>query len=96
MYHKGSFRGESNIYLNLITREDNMVIQSILQSYVLHLYHMYPLNQGMDRMEAMICQHLYWPGIGNAVGKEVTNCDTCQHTKRLNKKYGKLPAKEAE
>ena len=50
----------------------------------------------MDRMEAIIYQHLYWPGIGNAVGKEVTNCDTCQRTKRLNKKYGKLPAKEAE
>ena len=44
----------------------------------------------------MICQHLYWPGIINAVRKEVTNCDTLQRTKLSNKKHGKLPAKEAE
>ena len=42
-----------------------------------------------------ICQHLYWPGIREPVQKEVTNCDTCQHTKWA-KQYGKLPSKEAE
>ena len=47
-------------------------------------------------MEAIICQHLYWPGIGNAVGEEVMNCKPFQPTKRLNKTYGKLPANEAE
>ena len=50
----------------------------------------------MDRTEAMICQHLDWPGIRNSVWKIVTNCDTYQHTKLSNKKYGKLTAKEAE
>ena len=50
----------------------------------------------MDITEAMIFQHLYWPDIRNAVWKEVTNCDTCERTKRSNKKYGKLPAKLAE
>ena len=43
-------------------------------------------------MEAMICQHLYWPGIREAVQKEVINCDTCKCMKRPNKKYGKFPA----
>ena len=28
--------------------------------------------------------------------KEVNNCDTCQRTKRSNKKYNKLPAKLVE
>ena len=44
----------------------------------------------------MIRQHLYWPGIKNAVWKEVTNCDTCQRTNRSNIKYDELPDKEAE
>ena len=50
----------------------------------------------MDRMEAMILQHLYRTRIIYAIQKEVTNCDTFQHTKLSNIKYGKLPAKESE
>ena len=44
----------------------------------------------------MICQNIYWPGIRYAVRKEVTNCDTFQHTKPSNIKYGKLPVKEPD
>ena len=44
----------------------------------------------------MICQNIYWPGITDAVQKEVTNCDTCQHTKLSNITYGKLPVKETD
>ena len=40
--------------------------------------------------------YFYWPNIRDAVRREVTNCDTCQRTKRSNKKWGKLPAKETE
>ena len=49
----------------------------------------------MDKTEAMICQHLYCPGIRKSVQKEVKNCDTCQHLKRSKIKYDKLPDKEA-
>ena len=49
----------------------------------------------MDRNEAMIQQHVYWPDIIFAVCKEVTNYYTCQRTKQSNKKYGKLPDKLA-
>ena len=34
----------------------------------------------MNRVEVIICQHLYWPEIRYAVRMEVTNCDTCQRT----------------
>ena len=95
-YHKGSFRGSNTIDLKLIRWKDKVVIPSKIQSYVLHWYHMYLLHLGMDRTEAMICQHLYWSDIRDAVQKEVTKCDTCQCTKRSNKKYGKLPAKRDE
>ena len=50
----------------------------------------------MDITEAIICQHLYGPSIRESIQKEATNCDTYQRTKQSNKKYGKLPSKEAE
>ena len=50
----------------------------------------------MDRTEETIFQDLCWPGIRNSIGKEVTNCNTYQNTKRSNIKYGKLPSKEDE
>ena len=80
-YHKGSFRVGSNINLKLIMCEDEIVILSKIQSYILHWYHTYLLHPGMDRTEAIICQHLYWPVIRTAVRKELTNCDSCQSTK---------------
>ena len=49
----------------------------------------------MDRTEAMICQHFYWPGIRKDARKEVINCDNCERTKLSNIKYAKLTAKEA-
>ena len=57
---------------------------------------MYLLHPVMDRTEAMIFQHLYWPDNIDVVQKEVSNCDTCQRTKLSNKKYGTLPVKLAE
>ena len=50
----------------------------------------------MDITEAMVFQHLYCPGARKYSRKEVKICDSCQRTKRSNKKYGKLSAKEAE
>ena len=95
-YQEVCFCGGSNIQLNLITFKDKFFILSILQSYVLNWYQMYLLHTVMDRMEAIICQHLYCPGIINSARKDVNNCDNFQCTKQSNKKYGKLPAKEVE
>ena len=50
----------------------------------------------MDRTDVMIRQNLYWTNIRDATQKQVSNCDTCQFTKRSNKTYGKLPAKLPE
>ena len=95
-YKKGSFCGGINMNLNLITCEDKSIILSIIQSYVLDWYHIYLLHPEMYITESTILQRLYWPSIGNSVRKEVTNCDTCQHTKESKIKYGKSPAKESE
>ena len=76
--------------------KDKIVILSIIQSYILYWYHKYLLQPGMDRTQAIIHQHFYYPDIRDAVWKDVTNCDTCQSTKLSNKKFGKLPAKLAK
>ena len=39
---------------------------------------------------------MYCPNIIDSVRKEGSNCDTCQRTKRSNKKYGKLKTKLSE
>ena len=59
MYQTGYFRGGSNINPSLITCEDNNDIPSIIQSLVLHWYHIYILRLVTDRTETMICQHFY-------------------------------------
>ena len=75
-YQKGYFCVESNIYLNLITCEGNIVIPPIFQSYVLRWHHTHLLNQGMDRMDPIIRQNLHRPVIRLAFWKEVKHCDT--------------------
>ena len=59
-------------------------------------YHTYILHPGLDQTESMICQHLCWSGIIEAVQKEVTGCDMCQGAKQPTKKYGKLNTKLSE
>ena len=59
-------------------------------------YHKYLLHPGQDRTEGMIHQDIYWSGLRKSVQREVTGCDTYQHTKQLTTKYGKLPATISE
>ena len=58
-YQKYSFRGGSNIDLNLISCDGKIDISSILQSYVLSWYHTYILRKLMYRTKAIIRQQLY-------------------------------------
>ena len=77
-------------------RKDKIVITLTLRRYVLNCHNAYLLHPVMDRTDATIWQNFYWTGIREAVHKEVTRYDVCQHIKRSTKKYGKLPAKLAE
>ena len=76
--------------------EDNIVIMFIFQSYVFNWHHTYLFHSKIYRKEAFICKRLYWAGTRKSVWKEVKNSDTCQRTNSSNKKYGRLPDKEAE
>ena len=94
-YHTKSFRGGGK-EIDLICREDKIVIPKVLQKYVLHWYHTYLLHPGSDRTELTIKQHLYWNNMQADIRKLVDTCDTCQKTKKYKKKYGHLPEKTAE
>ena len=74
---------------------DKIVIPQLLQSYAVKWYHAYFLHPELYKIEAMIIQHLYWPGIIKTAHEEVTKCDVCQPTKLLTTKYSKLSAKLA-
>ena len=65
-YLKGYFRGDRNS-IDMVTYQDKIVIPQKLQKYVVHWYHMYLIHPGMDCIEAVLCQHLFWPGIRPAV-----------------------------
>ena len=67
-HHKGYFCGGSNIIIKLITCDDNIVIISKLQSYVLHWYHTYLFHPGMDITAAMVLRRLYWTDKREAPG----------------------------
>ena len=50
----------------------------------------------MDRTEATINQHYYWPNLRDDIWSHIKICEICQKNKKQNKKYGHLPVKEAE
>ena len=83
-YKKGYFCGVRKT-IKLVTYKDKIVIPQKLQKYVVKWYHTYLLHPGLDRMEAIILQNLYWPGIRESVQKEFTRCDVCQRTKKSTK-----------
>ena len=80
IYIKGSFCGVRNT-IKLVTYKDRIVVPHKFQKYILKLYQTYLLHSGLDQIEAMICQNVYWTGIIKAIHMVVTGCNTCQHTK---------------
>ena len=94
-YHTKDFRGGGKVRM-LICHDDKIVVPKILQKYVVQWYHNYLLHPGAVRTEETIRQHLYWPDLRVDVRQYIKTCDTCQRFKKQQKKYGHLPAKDAE
>ena len=67
-----------------------------LQSRVVAWYHEYLAHPGEKRTEETIAQWLTWPGLRREVRGFCRTCKQCQVWKRQRKKYGHLPAKQAE
>ena len=83
-YQKGYFCGNCNT-IELVTYKDRVVMPQQFQRYLKRRYHDYILHPGLGRMEAMIFQTFYWPGIRGSVQREVKKFDTCQQTKQSTK-----------
>ena len=61
IYKTGYLYVGININIYLITFEDNIVVPSVIQRYLLHWYHTYLLHLVMDRTEAVIPQTFTGP-----------------------------------
>ena len=80
----------------LICFKDKIVIPGLLQKHVIMWYHTTLCHPGINRTEESIGQHLWWPKMRDHITNYVKICPLCQKNKRKQKKYGLLPAKEAE
>lgn len=94
-YAVTNFRG-GGTDRKLITRNERIVVPVPLQKRIVRWYHHILCHPGEARTEATIAQHFHWSGMREHVKKECSTCHVCQLTKRTKKKYGHLPAKEAE
>lgn len=82
--------------IELITRENRIVLPKSLQKKAVKWYHDTLLHPGESRTEATIAQHYYWKGMRAHIKQVCGRCKTCQLTKKLVKKFGELPPKTAE
>ena len=80
----------------LICKSDKIVAPTILWKYVINWYHTHLLHPGTERTYDTISQHCYWPHLRENIPNHIKICKNCQKNKKQNRKYGKLPAKEAE
>jgi Integrase zinc binding domain len=94
-YAVTNFRG-GGTDRKLITRNECIVIPTSLQKRIVRWYHHILCHPGESRTEATIAQHFCWSGMRGHVKDKCSTCHICQLTKRAKKKYGQLPAKEAE
>ena len=80
----------------LITYNGKIVIPKSMQRRLVEWYHLQLCHPGETRTEQSIRQHFWWKGLQNDVHQQVKKCQVCQLNKKNHKKYGHLPAKEAE
>jgi transposase InsO family protein len=82
--------------VEVITYNDKIYIPHHLQQRVVAWYHEYLAHPGQSRTEATIRQNFTWPKLRDHVNYFCSTCPQCQIYKKQRKKYGHLPAKEAE
>ncbi len=94
-FHLKSFCGGGK-KRTLICRHEKIIIPKTLQRRIVTWYHNMLCHSGETRTEQTIRQQFWWSNLRNDVHNICSKCDTCQRAKRTTKKYGHLPAKEAE
>jgi putative transposase len=82
--------------VTLYTRENKIVIPRALQQRIIAWYHLYLRHPGVTRMERTLSSIYWWPQLRKQIEAHVSSCPECQKNKKVRKKYGKIPPKEAE
>ncbi len=80
----------------LIIYNNKIVVPYTLRQKIIAWYHEYLVHPGSTRMEQTLRQTLTWPNMRKDIERYVKTCRQCQLCKKQRKKYGKLPAKQAE
>ena len=57
-HERGYFIG-FRITIKTVMYNDKIVVPQKLRRYIVKWYHMYLLHPGLDKNEAMVCQHFY-------------------------------------
>ena len=79
-----------------ITFQGKILVPKRLQGRIVAWYHEYLLHPGGTRLYKTINQTLTWKSLKAECERYSKTCKTCQEFKKTMKKWGKLPAKEAE
>ena len=95
-YTLTAFHGGEDQEIDLITRDEKIVIPEQLQRRVVEWYHTFLCHPGETRTEQTIRQHFSFKGLKPMVHDVCSKCSICQKSKKHTKKYGLLPEKEAE
>lgn len=88
LYNKGS--------LKLWHYKERIVIPTVLQQHIIDWYHTVLLHPGTTRTYQAISDKFYWPKMENQIRTTVKKCSICQRQKKQKKKFGKIPAKDAD
>jgi transposase InsO family protein len=82
--------------VQVVLYDEKIYVPKDLRNQVVSWYHEYLCHPGMNRTEQTIRQNFTWPGLRTTVEAHCKTCHKCQLNKKQRKKYGHLPAKEAE
>ena len=85
----------SNEEFNIIVdKKECIVVPKALQKLAIEWYHTTLQHPGKTRMYLTISQHYWWPKMKAQIEKHCQRCKECALTKKSQKQYGLLPAKE--
>jgi hypothetical protein len=76
-YKLKDFHG-GGICWSLICYNDKIVVPKHSQQHVIDWYHITLCHPGINRTEATITQHLFWPNMRDPITNYVKACPTCQ------------------
>ena len=82
--------------IELVTWKGKIMIPSGLENWAARWHHTHLSHPGINRTESTIQQVLCWLDMRAKIREHCDKCPTCQLNKKMTKKYGILPEKEAE